>query len=79
MKIMEKINHISRFYIFLYLWQANKIKPSKMVKSCTVALADANLSKNHYWDVIPRKNCSLFICMDGINFWIFICHAELLI
>ncbi|PKI42448.1 hypothetical protein CRG98_037156, partial [Punica granatum] len=32
---------------------ANRIKPSKMIKSCTVALADVNLSKNRYRDVIP--------------------------
>ncbi|XP_031277596.1 protein-tyrosine-phosphatase PTP1-like isoform X2 [Pistacia vera] len=33
--------------------QANRIRPSQMAKSCTVALDSVNVSKNRYTDILP--------------------------
>lgn len=37
--------------------QANRIRPSQMAKSCTVALNSVNVSKNRYTDILP---CGFF-------------------
>ncbi|XP_031391672.1 protein-tyrosine-phosphatase PTP1-like isoform X1 [Punica granatum] len=51
--LRERIHSPDRILQEFAHLQANRIKPSKMIKSCTVALADVNLSKNRYRDVIP--------------------------
>ncbi|XP_030461450.2 protein-tyrosine-phosphatase PTP1 [Syzygium oleosum] len=42
-RIMQEFGHL----------QANRLRSSEMLRSCTVALDDINLSKNRYTDVVP--------------------------
>ncbi|KAK3428033.1 hypothetical protein EUGRSUZ_F04145 [Eucalyptus grandis] len=46
--------------------QANRIRPSEMVRSCTVALDDVNSSKNRYTDVVPYDKTRVVLnpCKD---------------
>ncbi|KAL3737094.1 hypothetical protein ACJRO7_025939 [Eucalyptus globulus] len=46
--------------------QANRIRPSEMVRSCTVALDDVNSSKNRYTDVVPFDKTRVILnpCKD---------------
>ncbi|XVF73947.1 hypothetical protein PTKIN_Ptkin13bG0021800 [Pterospermum kingtungense] len=46
--------------------QANRIKPSEMTRSCTVAFSGVNLDKNRYSDVVPfdKNRVVLNSCKD---------------
>ncbi|GLT41438.1 hypothetical protein SLA2020_155040 [Shorea laevis] len=46
--------------------QANRIRPSEMPRSCTVALNSSNMSKNRYTDVVPfdKNRVVLNSCKD---------------
>ncbi|KAL5846045.1 hypothetical protein ACOSQ3_009569 [Xanthoceras sorbifolium] len=46
--------------------QANRIRPSEMARSCTVALDGVNLSKNRYTDILPfdKNRVVLDQCKD---------------
>ncbi|GKV32344.1 hypothetical protein SLEP1_g40960 [Rubroshorea leprosula] len=46
--------------------QANRIRPSEMARSCTVALNSSNISKNRYTDVVPfdKNRVVLNSCKD---------------
>lgn len=56
-KLQDRRQEISREFACL---QASRIKPSEMVRGCTVALDGVNLSKNRYTDILP---CNFFLLL----------------
>ncbi|KAK3230379.1 hypothetical protein Dsin_002260 [Dipteronia sinensis] len=62
-KLQNSPNQITAEFAQL---QANRIRPSEMARSCTVALDGVNLSKNRYTDILPfdKNRVVLNQCKD---------------
>ncbi|TXG53158.1 hypothetical protein EZV62_022327 [Acer yangbiense] len=64
-KLQNSPNQITTEFAQL---QANRIRPSEMARSCTVALDGVNLSKNRYTDILP---CHFFTFSSKLVIFIY--------